>query len=61
MVTFWLAEDEQESPVQSLWFGSEDAVETLKAVGECLAVVHKSAHCRYLEGDPPVPTVLWSG
>jgi hypothetical protein len=44
MAASWLAEDEK-SPVQSIQFGGEDAVKTMKAVGECVFVVYRSTPC----------------
>jgi hypothetical protein len=43
-----MAANEKKSPVQSIQFGGEDAVKTVKAV-EGLAVVYRSTPCRCLE------------
>jgi hypothetical protein len=51
-VTSWLAAEEQKSPVQSIQVGDEDAVKTVKAVGESLAVVYKSTPWRSLAKQP---------
>jgi hypothetical protein len=37
-----LAADEEKSLVGSINFGGEDAVKTVEAVGECLAIVYKT-------------------
>jgi hypothetical protein len=42
VVKSWLAANQQRIPVQSLQFDDNDAVKTMKAVGECLAVVYKN-------------------
>jgi hypothetical protein len=49
MGTSWLATNEKKSPVQSILFSGEDAVKTMKAVGEYLAVVYRSCPYRSLE------------
>jgi hypothetical protein len=48
MAGSWLAEEEK-SPVQSIQFGGEDAVKTMKAVGERLAVAYRSTPCLSLK------------
>jgi hypothetical protein len=38
--------DEEKSSVYSIQFGNEDAVKTVEATGEYLAVIYESTACR---------------